>query len=474
MRTEMRLSLAALLAGSVLAVAGCGGGDSAATGETGAASIAPTSAALYASINTDLDSGQVDELEKLLAKFPDRERLLAEIQKSFAEENLSWETDIKPALGESLDVVLLDFQSEDVVAILKPGDEGKLKALLDKGDEPSATREIDGWTVIADDEATLDRFETARSDGALEDDEGFTSAMDGLPDEALAKLYVNGEAATKAAEGASGATSAKNRLKAFAAAIGAESSGIRFDGALEAELEDAFANIEAYESKLLEAAPEDALAFVSANGYGNVERSLRQTPGTFDQLREFLGIDIEGLTGLFEGEFAFWVGRGAPIPELTFLAEVEDEARALEALDRLAGLIPAEAGAERRTTEIDGVQAKQIVLDGFPITYASFDGKVIVTSRPGAISDVRDEGDNLADDPDFKQAAEDAKMEGETFGFVYLDLQQLGGLLEGFAGMAGESVPPEVARNLEPLGALVLHSGGKPEDLKVSAFLAIE
>ena len=159
---------------------------------------------------------------------------------------------------------------------------------------------------------------------------------------------------------------------------------------------------------------------------------------------------------------------------MTFLAEVEDEAAALAAIDRLVGLIPSEAGGEKRTTEVDGIQAKQVVLEGFPITYASFDGKVIVTTRAAAISDVRAGGDSLADDLDFEQATDDAGMGDETFGFVYLDLEELGGLVSGFAGVAGEDVPPELERNLEPLGAFVLHSSGKPEDLKLSAFLAIE
>jgi hypothetical protein len=461
-----------LLAGSVLAVAGCGGSESAATGGQGAASIAPKSAALYASINTDLDSDQVNQLEELLAKFPDRERLFSEIQAGLASDDLSWETDIKPALGETLDLVLLDFDSGSAVGILQPADKDKLNALLAKGDDPTVSREIDGWTVVADDEATLDRFETARSQGTLEGDVGFEDAMDGLPDEALAKLYVGGAAVTKAAEDA-GATSATNRVKAFAAAIGAESSGIRLDGALTADLEDDLASMAPYQAKLLEAAPEDALAFISGNGQGNIAKSLRDTPGAFNQFRDMLGIDIQGLANLFEGEFAFWVGKGAPIPEVTFLAEVDDEKPALTALDGLAGRIP--AGAETRTTEIDGVQAKQVLLDGFPITYAAFDGKVIVTTRPGAISDIRDTGDeSLADDPDFKQATEDAKMGDETFGFVYLDIEALAGLVEGFAGVSGESIPPEVARNLEPLGAFVLSSGGTPEDLKLSAFLSIK
>jgi hypothetical protein len=400
----MRVFLGVLVATLALVAAGCGGSDSAATGGSGGAEIAPQSAAFYLTLNTDLDSDQVDQLESLLQKFPDRQKLFAEIQKGFAEEDLSWETDIKPALGETFDLVLLDFRnSDDVVGILKPADEAKLQALVTKGDDPAVTRKVDGWTLIADSEAVLDRFETARSQGTLDDSDEFNKAMDGLPEEALAKLYVDGGAATTALDdaGASAATG-KNRLKTVALALGAESSGLKLDGGVTSDLEDDLAAKEPYEAKLLDVAPDGALAFISGNGYDEVEKTLRETPGTYDQFREILGIDLEGVFSLFDGEFAFWVGRGAPIPEVTFLAEVKDEAAATAALDKLAGLIPPEAGAERRTTEVDGVQAKQVVVEGFPITYAVFDGRAIVTTRPGAISDVRDGGgDSLADDADF-------------------------------------------------------------------------
>lgn len=472
----MRVYLGALLAGLALAAAGCGGSDSAATGGPGGSSIAPQGAALYLTLNTDLDSDQVNQLEDLLEKFPDRDKLLAEVQKSLADEDLSWENDVKPALGETFDLVLLDFRrSDDVVGILKPADEAKLNALVTKGDDPAVTRKVEGWTLIADSEAVLDRFETARSKGVLEDVDEFNHAMDGLPDEAVAKLYVNGGAATTAVNEAGGAAATgENRLTAIALALGAESSGLKLDGAVTSDLEDELASSAPYEAKLLDAAPEGALAFVSGNGYGQVEKTLRETPGALERFKQMLGVDLQGVFGLFDGEFAFWVGRGAPIPEVTFLAEVKDEAAAMAALDKLAGLIPPEDGAQMRSTEIDGVQAKQVVVEGFPITYATFDGRAIVTTRPGAISDVRDGGDSLADDTDFEQAKEDAGMGDETFGFVYLNVADLAALVQGFAGVAGEDIPPEVDRNLEPLGSLLFHTGGKPEDLKMSAFLSIE
>jgi Protein of unknown function (DUF3352) len=470
----MRFSLVGLLLSVMLGVVACGGSENAATGGEGAASIAPESAALYVSINTDLDSGQVDQLEQLLAKFPDRDRLLEELQASLAKDDVSWETDVKPALGTSLDLVVLDFKSENVVGILKPADKAKLEALLAKGGDSAVTREIDGWTVVAENQAALDRFEQARSAGALENDAQFQEAMNGLPDEALAKLYVNGAAATAAAEKASGTASTGNRLKAFAAALGAESSGVRVSGALKADLQDDLASIKPYEPKLLEAAPDGALAFLSGNGYGQVEKNLRNVPGLFNQARQYLGIDVGGFAALFEGEFALWVGKGAPIPEVTFLADAKDEGRALKSLDRVVRLITSSGDAEQRTTEVDGVQAHQVVANGITVTYAAFDGKMIITTRPGAIADVRDGGDSLADDSDFKQAAEDAGLGDTTFGFLYIDVQEVAALVEGFAAVSGESVPPELSRNLEPLGAFLMQAGGEAEDLKLSAFLSIQ
>ena len=197
-------------------------------------------------------------------------------------------------------------------------------------------------------------------------------------------------------------------------------------------------------------------------------------PGVYSQLRQYLGIDADALAGLFEGEFALWVSKGIPIPEVTFLSEAKDGKASLAAVDRLVKLMAASGNAERRTIEVDGVQATQVVADGITITYAAFDGKVIVTTRPGAIADVKEGGDSLADDSTFQDASKDAHLGDSTFGFLYLDVPELVELVEGYAGLSGESIPPEVSRNLEPLGAFLVQAGGKPEDLKLSAFLAID
>ena len=472
----MRVWITALLAGAVLAVTGCGGSDNAsATGGAGAASLAPESASVYASIDTDLDSGQVEQLQDLLAKFPDRQRLLDELRKGLAAEDLSWENDVKPALGDVLDVVVLDLQRSDTVALLQPVDEAKLQALLQKRDPALVSRKVEAWTAVAEDEATLDRFETARADGSLADDAQFRDAMDGLPDEALAKLYVNGAALSAAAGRLGGTSTGANRLQAFAIALGAESDGLRLDGALHADLVDDLASAKPYEPTMLEEAPADSIAFLTGNGYGQVEKSLRDTPGALEKLPTLLGIDVARLTSLFEGEFALWVAPGLPIPEVTLLAEPEDEQRALGAVDGLARMLVKSGDAEQRTLEVDGIQAHQVVVDGVPITWAAVDGRVIVTTRAGAIGDLRESGGHsLADAPAFEQAKEDAKLGDTTFGFLYLDVGKAASLAEGLSALSGDGLPPELSRNLEPLGTFLLNASGEPEDLKLSAFLAIE
>ena len=91
-----------------LAVSGCGAKKQAAA--SGGAEIVPATAPGFISIDSDLSSDQWQQLDKLLRKFPSYPQLLAEARSSLKEEaGLDYESDIKPALGNEIDVVWLDF-----------------------------------------------------------------------------------------------------------------------------------------------------------------------------------------------------------------------------------------------------------------------------------------------------------------------------------------------------------------------------
>ena len=112
---------------------------------------------------------------------------------ALGEAGLNWDDDVAPALGPEL-VVVLPGGSAQPVGLTQPDDEAKLEALLAKSDEKLVSREVEGWTAIAESEAALDAYEKSLDEGLLSEQAAFTEAMAGLPEDALARFYVNGTA----------------------------------------------------------------------------------------------------------------------------------------------------------------------------------------------------------------------------------------------------------------------------------------
>src|SRR5712691_8670201 len=124
--------LAALTAGAVLTVSACGSAGAAGSGTLGgAASLAPSDAVAFVAIDSSLTSGRWDALNGVLDKFPSRDKLLAQLQRGFEQKmKLNWESDVKPALGDELDIVVLPGTQEEYVGLTQPHDQAKLDALL--------------------------------------------------------------------------------------------------------------------------------------------------------------------------------------------------------------------------------------------------------------------------------------------------------------------------------------------------------
>jgi len=198
MRSRL-IALAGVLCLALLA-AGCGGSGSSGSGDgsngstsgtlPAGASVAPNSA-LFLYVDTDFESAQWQQIGALFDKFPGGKELLAKAEQQLDGVSLD---DVSAALGPETDVVFLDLRSEDVVVMTQPKDEAKLQALLAQGDEKPVTTTVEGWTLIARSKLVLEGFEAARKDGVLSDSDAFQQAMDRLPAEAVAKLYVDGGA----------------------------------------------------------------------------------------------------------------------------------------------------------------------------------------------------------------------------------------------------------------------------------------
>jgi Protein of unknown function (DUF3352) len=489
-------ALLTLTAGLAVALgaAGCGGGTAAVGGE--AASIVPAEAAVYVSGNTDFESEEWQQAEALVRKFPDGERAIGELlTKLESEEGLSFEEDVKPALGPEVALVVLDVTENDAafVGLTQPRDQAKFEELLAIDNDPAVSEQVDGWTVFSDKQESIDAFKAARDGETLADSQAYEETMDGLED-GVVSVFVNGEAfetllgaAPEVSQADLRALLPGGKIPSLGAVVRAEDDGARLDGnaVFGGDLEESGLAAASYEAELPGVVPSGVLAYLSFNDFESQLSALRDSlaqlqPEFESQLgmaEGVLGVSLEEDIGpLFAGESALYVRRGAPIPEITLLTEVEDEARAVATLDDLvAGLGAFAELPEPETTEVAGVQVRELRIEPpFSLFYGAFDGRLVVTSSREGIVDLREEGDRFADEDGFQEAKDKAGLPDETGGWGYVNLADALPLLFDYAEVDGGTVPPEARSNTEPLRSLVFYSTTDANRARFSLFLGIE
>jgi hypothetical protein len=479
------------LAASAVVLAGCGARDEASRAD--GAEIVPANAPVFVAINSDLRSGQWRQVAELVRKFPAGDDAVSSLESSLKNESgLTYEADLEPALGDEVDLVWLDFENEfsNVVALTKPKDEDAFQKMIAKGNESGpddlVCQELDGWQVCADNETKIARFRQQSSGDKLADDGTFNDALAELPEEALVHVYVRGQSiidALKDADvpGSAMPFSSEQGIDFLSLGLKAEGSGLRLVGAGRASGEPQ-QQTEPFESKLVEVVPADAVAFLTFKGGDQYQRQLDELEKNEAYrmgLREFermLGIQLSSLLELFENEVGLYVRPGSPIPEVTLLIEAPNEQEALarvnKALQNLTKSIPAQPC--HAPTEEAGVKVQCVDLGEFELRTAAFDGKVVVTIGQGAIAKLRDDGDKLSDDEDFKDARDAAGMPAESVGFMWLDLEDGIPMVLGIAGATGGTIPAEIRENLEPLGSFLAWADSDGRSGSFTAFLQID
>jgi hypothetical protein len=482
------------LAALALLAAGCGGTSGSASGGTpGGATVAPASAPVFVAVDTDSGSAQWKQAQAILDKFPGKDTLVQKIEQGLQGQGLSYADDIEPALGPEVDVVVLgvDQGSRQVVAMTQPKDAAKFRSLLDKLDAKSTTKTVTadykGWTLVSDQQSTIDTFEAEADKGALADDGTFKEAMANQPGDALAKAYVNGAglgsllSSAGGTLGGCGQAGTASKLQYAGAWLTAESDGVKLHGALQSTDTSGGAT---YASQLVSQIPSGALLVLSFHGSPQASFGLQdalqscqngKALQSLQGLERLLGLKLSDLGGLFQKESALYVRAGSPLPEVTLVAQQDDPQQALATVDRLVtGLGALAGGAQPEATTIDGVPAKKIVVGGrITIYYAALDNEIVVTDSQSAIHDLRSDGPKLKDDPTFTDAQKASGMPSETSGFAYVDVKDSVPLVEGLAQLAGASIPANVDANLRPLQTLTLWSATDKGKADLTAFLQV-
>jgi hypothetical protein len=501
----VRLIPVLLVAALLPVVAGCGSGS-----DVGAAAdVVPEDVFVYASLDTDFDGDGWAALEEFAARFPGGDDLMQSLADdiSSSEEGIDFETDVKPALGDEVALVMLDAPAvpdleaappgtelysdeEQVVILLQPEDEAAFQRLLETDDEPAVTDEVDGWTVVAENQESLDAYRERLDGPRLDGSDDFERAMEGLEGDALAHVFVNGAKLAGTIEGDPGAPPVDaflpgGELPSFGLAFDVEADSARVDGRAVFEGENPFAT-DSYSSDLPEQVPGDVLAYFSFNDLESAFSRFRDVAAETDPEAErqlgmaegLLGVSLEeDVFPLLSGEGALYLRAGAPIPEVTLVTEIEDEEKALDTLDKIVRFA---GGFEPRlreasTVEIDGIEARELPIEP-PVSlyYAAFDGLLVVTTSQEGIVALRQDSDRLSDSEAFDDALDRAGVPDETQGFGYLDLESVVPLWLGLGSAAGDELDPEAQAYLDPLQSLVFYGDQDDETAEFTLFLGVE
>jgi uncharacterized protein DUF3352 len=434
----MRVFLAAALASLVVVAAGCGGGGS--TGSTAdpalgtdAAQLVPPDALAFASIDTDQSSQQWRQLGQLTRGLAARQDALQKLNAALAKHGLSYDSDVRPAVGKELDVAVLkggDSSTPDVVAFAKPDDQSKLRALaskFDQGNEHYTVEQIGGWSVVADSADAFAAVRAAQNGRSLGDTSAYSSAQSRLSGAAIVRLYAAQAAFASLAKQPTGA-----KAPAWTAAkVDAGSDAIRASAVAAGDVVPAPAA-----SKLLRDVPSGAALAIAFNGSKGLAQALGNVQGT--------GLPVQQLAPLLTGPGVLYVRANGLVPEVAVeLAPSDPEAALARARTVLAGSA-GKLGPIRLTPQLVG-------------------GKLVISDSPAAAAALRG-GAKLVDSAAFKDALKAAGAPQSTSALVYADMPQLAPFLQLAApALAGKALDPTLADTLNHLGSVVAwatRSGG--------------
>lgn len=152
----MKAALGSALVLVSLLVAGCGGGSGGEPGSLdGTLGYFPEDAGIVIVVNTDLDSDQLERLDRKIIRPENEGEGLEDLLREVVEDaRLSWDEDVKPLLGNPLVIgTQSSVELTGISAAIQTRDAGKLRALAEKFPGASSEGEAHGAQLyVADGE----------------------------------------------------------------------------------------------------------------------------------------------------------------------------------------------------------------------------------------------------------------------------------------------------------------------------------
>jgi hypothetical protein len=124
-----------------------------------------------------------------------------------------------------------------------------------------------------------------------------------------------------------------------------------------------------------------------------------------------------------------------------------------------------------QSREIDGVAVHSVQISPtVDLSYAIFDGKLVISTQPQGISQVRSSGDELAGTGAYQSATD--QLPDRVSALVFLNLDEVLGLAQQ-AGLAEDPLFASLSEDISHVQSLGLAVRGSDEELRSELFLAI-
>ncbi|MGN6796620.1 MAG: hypothetical protein ACTHKS_00565 [Gaiellaceae bacterium] len=460
----MRVRLAGVAVLAVLA-AGCGGGGGSGS-SSDAASIVPTNALAFATIDTDTSSGQVSNALGILKKFPIEPRAEQQLRASISKSGIDFNA-LTSSAGSEVDIAVINVNGRpQAVGLAKPSDEKAFDAQLDKTSTQHTT--MKGWTVFSDKQPVLDAFKS-QSSTSIADDATYQTAIKTLPSDAVVRFYASPAAENallNAAKQQNLPSSSLGKLPTAQWFAGALTSQ---DGAFKLEVHGKSPSTQALSTPnpLAAKIPSGAIVALALNGGGATKSLPAATQEQLSVLGQQLGVNLPALISALNGPVIAYVRPGIPLPEVTIAAQ---PAQPQEAAKAVGGLLARFAsGAKAVPTPVDGGTLDKLDLGPVALYYGVNGGRLVVTDSSNAMAELNGSVGRLTGDSVFKEAKNGAGMTDSAQTFIFLDIKDALPALSGFAQLANQSLPPDVENNLRPLRSALLFGSS---DSQIGSFVA--
>lgn len=513
--------VAAIVVWVLIPAAPCGApGGSSCPAEDDAIALVPADALGYAHV--EIGSG---ERPAAAAAFADRLPLLSGLLlgsvSEVAGERVDFGSQVAPWAGDEVALAVLPVApSGAAVTMIEAADPDAAQRFADAtigptkaeraggvsvavGTRGRAAALIDGFLLVGDEAAV--RAMIADDGGGSLETAAAAAGIDELPDDSYAYGYLSGD-------GARALFAGDRRLAGLDGLINARGSSavvaaLSFDGGLasltvrSAQDPDSaaadpspVAALPRFEPSLDADVGPDALAYLglgepAATAEALPGRLMRALAGPLGRVGGDLGDSGVAQVGtdllpLLGGEAALTVepvaGPGAAptpgvlapagVPYVSLIADGVDAAD-LDELQRPLAAALAPDGAGFEPLQIAGVEAQSLTVSSdVELTYATFDDRLVVATKPIGIAQARAGGDGLAGSDDYRAVT--SAMPTEVSALLYLDLRDLLSLGEQI-GLAEDPAYARLAPDLRTLQAAALSVTDSGTELRTDVSVAL-